>query len=856
MLAGVVSLGSGWVLARRDGLSIAGAEAGFGARQAADKIGDDLVVVRSSVDAVASNPGAGQVFANPAACQLSFTLGGPDDGHLDLLRPDGTVACSSRRLAGDAAAYRRAPWLRAVTRAPQVTGPVTDSRTGRPAVLVTAPMPGLGAVVAFVDLAGLGATVADLFGGPRGLEFLITTVDGGTILTRWPDGKRWAGTAVASSRFDAPDAAGEGVDVAGLRRVYGQAVVDGAGWRVFAGADRSAALAGGRRLTRWQAVIAAIGLLAGLSATLLVYRRITQPIRRLRAAVHVAAKTGDLEGAVTVAGPREVSGLGAEFAALLATVDSELAERRKAEEVAREHERNYRQMFDASPYPIYLYDVETLHIVAANDAAVRYFGHTRDTLLDMAVTDLCPVDDAALVAQAVSAAAPVERGRRMRHVKHDGTVTDVDVTSHLTAFAGRTVRCAILDDVTEREQMQRRLRQSERLESLGQLAGGIAHDFNNLLGIINGYASMSAADVEEMAAGDPAWRRLHADLLEIVAAGDRAAGLTRQLLAFARADPVAELEVLDLNRVVADVEKLLRRTLGEDITLVTRLTPASHPVEANVGRLEQVLVNLAVNARDAMPDGGTLTIDTDEVSVDEHYTAQHPGVRPGRYMRMRVSDTGTGMSKATLERAFEPFFTTKPVGQGTGLGLATIYGIITQAGGHAQIYSEPGQGTTVAALLPITEDAAETVETTVTAPAPGNGQTILLVEDDDGLRALTERILYRNGYTVRSAATAAEARQLAGAADRIHLLLSDVVMPDTHGPDLARELRLDRPSLPVIFMSGYAESILAARGALPAGAVLLDKPVGADRLLSTISRILQADDRIAGAAPSGDMSRQ
>jgi PAS domain S-box-containing protein len=846
VLAGVVSLGSGWALAERDGLSAAGADARFGARQAADKIGDNLTVVRSSVDAVASAPGAGQVFADPASCRLSFTLGGPDDGHLDLLRPDGTVACSSQPLTGDdAAAYRRAPWLPAATRSQQVTGPVTDGRTGRPAVLVSAPMPGLGLVVAFVDLVGLGATVADLFGGARGLEFLVTTGDGRTILTRWPDGRRWAGTAVRASRFGAPDAGGEGVDVSGLRRVYGLAGVDGAGWRVFAGADRSAALAGGRRLAKRQAVIAAIGLLAGLLATLLVYRRITKPIRRLRAAVHVAARTGDLDKAVTVSGPREVSGLGAEFAALLATVDSELAERRKAEEVAREHERNYRQMFDASPYPIYLFDVETLHIVAVNDAAVRYFGRTREELLGMAVTDLCPVDDAALVAQAVSAAAPVERGRRQRHLKHDGTVADVDVTSHLTAFAGRTVRCAILDDVTEREQLQRRLRQSERLESLGQLAGGIAHDFNNLLGIINGYASMSAADVEEMTAGDPAWRRLHADLLEIVAAGDRAAGLTRQLLAFARADAVAELQVLDLNSVVADVEKLLRRTLGEDITLITRLTHESRPVKADVGRLEQVLVNLAVNARDAMPGGGTLTIDTDEVAVDEHYTAQHPGVRPGRYMRMRVSDTGTGMSKATLDRAFEPFFTTKPTGQGTGLGLATIYGIITQAGGHAQIYSELGHGTTVAALLPITEDAAETVEKTAQVPVPGTGQTILLVEDDEGLRALTERILYRNGYTVRSAATAADARQLARAGEGIDLLLSDVVMPDTHGPDLARDLRLDRPSLPVVFMSGYAESVLAARSALPAGAVLLDKPVSAHQLLNTISRVLEAGDRIA-----------
>jgi CheY-like chemotaxis protein len=214
-------------------------------------------------------------------------------------------------------------------------------------------------------------------------------------------------------------------------------------------------------------------------------------------------------------------------------------------------------------------------------------------------------------------------------------------------------------------------------------------------------------------------------------------------------------------------------------------------------------------------------------------------------MRLRVSDTGTGMSKATLERAFEPFFTTKPTGEGTGLGLATIYGIITQAGGQAQINSELGHGTTVAALLPITDEPADAIATKAPAPLPGAGQTILLVEDDDSLRALTERILDRNGYTVRSAATAAEARALAGAGDGIDLLLTDVVMPDMHGPDLAAALHADQPFLGVIFMSGYAETVLAARSTLPPGAVLLNKPVSADQLLSTISRALQAGSRVA-----------
>ncbi|GAA0803362.1 ATP-binding protein [Spirilliplanes yamanashiensis] len=835
----------GWERARTDGLAAARADARFAAGKAAQQMGEGVTTVQATVGSLASAPGAAEVYTDPTACRLSFNLGSSDAGHLDLLRPDGTVACSSRPLrdAAEARTYRGAGWLAAANREPQVTGPVPDPRTGRPAVLISAPLPGLGSVIAMVDLAEFGRNAGQAYGGARDLEFLVLGPDGSSILTRWPDPVRWSGLPLRPSAFAAPGPGGDGTDVTGVPRVYGQATVPGAGWIVYAGADRSAALAAERRSAGWQAFIAAIGLAAGLLATLLVYRRITRPIGRLRAAVHRAADTGDLDAEVTVAGPREVRALGAEFAGLLAAVDRELAERRQAEEAAREHERNYRQMFDTSPNPIYLFEPDTLRLVAVNDAAVAYFGRGREALLALTVPDLCPADDAAAVTQAMAGAGVVDRGRRMRHLRRDGTVTDVELTSHVTVFAGRTVRCAVVDDVTEREQLQRRLRQSERLESLGQLAGGIAHDFNNLLGIINGYAGMCATDVEELAPDEPEWRRLRADLLEIVAAGDRAAGLTRQLLAFARADSVVELRVVDVNAVVTDVERLLRRTLGEDIALRTNLTGDPALVKGDVGRLEQILVNLAVNARDAMPQGGALTIDTDVVAVDDHYAAQHPGARPGRYVRLRVSDTGAGMSRETLERAFEPFFTTKPVGQGTGLGLATIYGIVTQLGGHAQIYSELGHGTTVGVLLPVTEETADAAGAAAAPPEPGAGQTILLVEDDESLRALTERILRSGGYTVLSASRAAEARTLAREHADIDLLLTDVVMPDMHGPDLAAALHADRPDLRVLYMSGYAETILAARSTLPGGTVLLNKPVTAHELLSAVSRELRGARR-------------
>ncbi|MEV4516692.1 ATP-binding protein [Dactylosporangium sp. NPDC049525] len=842
---------SGWLQARHDAVSMARQDASVGAALAARQLEESLTIVRGTVESLAANPGVGQVFTDPGSCRLTFSLGGADDGHVDVLRQDGTVVCSSRPPLDrrEADAYAEAAWLPDAARTPYTVAPVQDGRTGRPAALFTAAIPGLGLVVAFVDLVALGAAAGKLFGGSRHLEFMITTEDRATVLTRSPDGLRWAGTRVRDSRFSGPGGDGTGVDVAGLPRLYGRAAVEGVGWQVFAGASRSTALAAADRLALHQALVVALGLLAGLMATLVVQRRVTGPIGNLRAAVRSATTSGNLDATVAVTGPREVAELGEEFTALLATVDRELQERRRAEESAREHERNYRQMFDASPFPVVLFDPGTLDIVAVNDAAVAYYGRPRDALLTMPFTGLCPSEDAAAVTSGFVAAAPVERDRPQRHLKDDGTITEVSVTSYLTSFAGRKVRCAVVTDVTEREHLQRRLRQSDRLESLGQLAAGVAHDFNNLIGIINGYAGIAAADLEAAAAADPAWRTLHADLTEIVAAGDRATALTRQLLSFSRADPAPEARTLDLNGIVTDLDTLLRRAVGEDVTVVTHLTAAPWPIRADPGRLEQVLVNLAVNARDAMPGGGTLTIETAPVTVDEHYAAQHPGARTGRYMRLRVSDTGTGMSKATMERAFEPFFTTKPKGHGTGLGLATIYGIITQAGGHTQIYSEPGHGTTITALLPATDHGTEPDTAPEELHRSGDGETILLVEDDDSLRAITERILHRDGYTVLSAASVTDARRLAATHPGVDLLLTDVILPDMHGPGLAATLRAAHPGLPVVYLSGYTETVLATRSTIPAGATLLTKPVSAHQLLRTVARALDGTYSTADAQP-------
>jgi PAS domain S-box-containing protein len=515
----------------------------------------------------------------------------------------------------------------------------------------------------------------------------------------------------------------------------------------------------------------------------------------------------------------------------------------RAEQTARELEHNYRQLFDSNPHPMYVFDTDTLDFLEVNDAAASYYGYPRADLLTLDITRLCLAEDVTILTGAIADAGAVDRWGPLRQIKRDGSVVEVNITSHALSFNGRPARCAVIEDITEKEHLEPRLRQSQRLESLGQLAGGVAHDFNNLLNIIIGYATMCVCDIEEAGQNDPRWRPMLDDLKQIVQAGDRATNLTRQLLSFARAE-VSQLQIIDLNAVVDGVEQLLRRTIDEDIELITCPAGEVWPVRADPGQIEQVLLNLVVNARDAMPTGGTITVEIDPFTVDEHYAAYHPGVDVGRHMRLRVTDTGTGMSQATIDRAFEPFFTTKPKGHGTGLGLATIYGIITQAGGHAQITSEVGAGTTFTASFPVTEQAAD--EQAQTAPAvrdpypPGlPGETILLAEDEDSLRLLTNRILTRHGYTVIAASNGREALELATRhAASIDLILTDVIMPHMNGQDLARTLQAAHPGLPVIYMSGYAEPMLASRNTLPAGINLLSKPITEHQILAAIRREL------------------
>jgi PAS domain S-box-containing protein len=391
-------------------------------------------------------------------------------------------------------------------------------------------------------------------------------------------------------------------------------------------------------------------------------------------------------------------------------------------------------------------------------------------------------------------------------------------------------------DVTERRTLEAQFHQAQKMEAVGRLAGGVAHDFNNILTAILGYCELL---LEDTGADDPH----RPDLIEIHKAGTRATGLTRQLLAFSRKQ-IIEPAILALNVIVEDMRAMLARLIGEDIKIVVRLRPELALIEADRGQVEQVIMNLAVNARDAMPKGGTLTIETANVEIDEHFGKPSSAVKPGHYIMLTVSDTGTGMTPQVQARLFEPFFTTKETGKGTGLGLATVYGIVTRSGGTVNVYSEMGKGTSVNVYFP-RSDAAELVqdEALPVAHAPAATQTVLLVEDEDELRDLTKRLLERQGYGVLVAATADEALQMFDRHAAIDVLLTDVVMPGTSGPELTRALVDRRSELKVIYMSGYTEDAIVHHGVLKPGVAFIHKPFTSDALGRKIREVLNRPSR-------------
>ncbi|MCI0457416.1 MAG: response regulator [Gemmataceae bacterium] len=404
---------------------------------------------------------------------------------------------------------------------------------------------------------------------------------------------------------------------------------------------------------------------------------------------------------------------------------------------------------------------------------------------------------------------------------------------------------ALRQEVEDRKRLEAQLLHAQKMDAVGRLAGGVAHDFNNLLTIITGYGELLLAGLRP----DEPLRGLAA---EITRAGERAAALTRQLLAFSRQQVVAP-KVLDLNAIVTDVSKMLQRLIGEDVVLATALAPNLGRVKADPTQVEQVLLNLAVNARDAMPRGGKLTVETANVDLDEAYAHTHPEVQAGRHVLLAVSDTGCGMTEEVKARIFEPFFTTKELGKGTGLGLATVYGVVKQSGGSIAVYTEVGRGTTFKVYLPRLVEMAETTRGGPAAPPiPRGSETLLLVEDEAGVRALARHALQASGYTVLEASNGVEALRLAdqyGAP--IRLLVTDVVMPGMGGRELHAQLTALYPGLKVLFMSGYTDDAVFRHGVLEAGLPFLQKPFTVDALARKVRETLDREQPPSRAPADG-----
>ena len=661
--------------------------------------------------------------------------------------------------------------------------------------------------------------VAQLIGGPEG-TLLIGSTPGA-----WTD----QATAVEAPPVTVRRAEVVRYQRGGSReRLAAVAQVTGTPWLLAVELPLDVVLAPAHRFLRIFALIGAVILALGLVGAWVLSRRVTLPLTRLTAAAD-AISAGDHAVRVPVERADESGRLAVAFNHMLDRVEAEATARADSEE-------QWRSLFEQNPHPMWLYAVDTLKILRVNEAALRQYGYTREEFAEMSLFDLYAPEDRHTLDEVLQKMQPdAVTMYVMRHRRKDGGTLQVEARGRPLPFSGIRTRLVTATDITERSQLEDQLRQSQKMEAVGRLAGGVAHDFNNLLTVIGGYSEqLSASDLT------PDDR---ASVSEIAAAASRAAALTRQLLMFSRKQ-IVQPRRLNVSDVVTGLQPMLRRLLYENIELITNLAPGPAMVIADVSQLEQVIVNLVVNASDAMPNGGTLALETAVVSLDASYAESHAEVVPGRYVRLVVSDTGVGMDNEILAKIFEPFFTTKPVGSGTGLGLATVYGIAKQLGGHIWVYSEPGLGATFKVYLPLAVTAETTDNGVVTPDSPSDGgprHTILLVEDEAAVRLAARRMLERSGYRVVEAADGQEALTVANShGGPIHAVVTDLMMPGMDGRTFADRLHATKPDVPVVFTSGYTDDTVIRRGIVDSSHTFLQKPFTREQLTTAVASAISA----------------
>ena len=520
---------------------------------------------------------------------------------------------------------------------------------------------------------------------------------------------------------------------------------------------------------------------------------------------------------------------------------------KQAEKSLRETEQKFQRVYDEAPFGCHELNTEG-RITRVNRKELTMLGYTAREMLGRPVWRFVLEEEMTrrVILAKLSGDVSFHETFERTYRRKDGTTLPVIAQDRIVWEKGRKITGirSTLEDITERRRAEEVLRKSEeqlrqwqKVEAIGRLAGGVAHDFNNLLMTIKGCSELLLGEIDER---DP--RREEVE--EIRKAAERATSLTRQLLAFGRRQ-VLQPQVLNLNDIVENMNKMLCRLIGEDIQLLTILGPDLWPVKVDPGQIEQVLMNLAVNGRDAMPRGGKLTIETANKELDEDYARRHVAVKPGPYVLLAVSDNGCGMDKETQSHLFEPFFTTKEQGKGTGLGLSTVYGIIKQSGGNIWAYSEPGQGTSFKIYLPTVEEEVETYTTAaLLPPPPGGTETILLVEDEEAVRTMISKVLQSGGYTVLEAQHGVQALRVCKKhKGPIHLMVSDVVMPQMSGRELAGRLALRRPEMRVLYISGYPDNAIVHHGVLETGTAFLQKPFTLNALEYKVREVLDGQQQ-------------